>query len=129
MERNKNQLWRPVIREPFVQILTKIVLQIWTMVCKRFGVPLQRPVWCLLFMLVPYSSSLPNLQMNAKQNESRNQLVKRYRTVARDTTGLLSSDWPKISLIFRIQSVARLWRGQRFLSLEKNKRNVLYLTE
>ncbi len=54
----------------------------------------------------------------------KNHLVTRYKRVIRDTAGLLSSDWLKIIFIFRIWSVARLWLGQRFISLEKKLKNV-----
>ncbi len=43
------------------------------------------------------------------------------------TTALLSSDRLKITFIFRIRSVARLWRGrQKLASLEKKMRNVVF---
>ncbi len=57
---------------------------------------------------------------------AKNQLVTRHKRVVRVTTGLLSSDWSKITFIFRIRSVAGLCRGQRYVSLKKKMRNVLF---
>ncbi len=44
----------------------------------------------------------------------------------RGTIGLHFSDWSKITFIFHIQSVARLWQCQRMISLEKKLKNVVF---
>ncbi len=48
----------------------------------------------------------------------------RHKRVVRDTVGVFSSDWSKITFVFRKRSVARLWWSQRLVSLEKKMRNV-----
>ncbi len=50
---------------------------------------------------------------------ARGKLATHHKRVVRDTSRLLSSDWLKITFIFCIWCVARLWRGQRLVSLEK----------
>ncbi len=79
--------------------------------CKRFGVLLQKRVSSLFFVLF-----LPSHPVNESQAKwitsptlcAKNQLKTCYKRLATDTTGLLSSDWSKITFIFCIGSVVRL---------------------
>ncbi len=93
----------------------------------------RRDVFSSLFSYQRSHSSSPSTQkINTKQSELSHipnvQKINMWRVTKRvvgDTTGLLSSNWSKITFIFRIRSVARLWRGQRLISLEKKMKNTV----
>ncbi len=102
-----------VFREPIKIFIQQRIYFLMHLSSSRSYRSLHRDVFHALFQCwCPHFSSSPTQQMNVKQSELR---------VVRDTSGLPSSDWFRITFIFHNRRVARLWRGQRLVSLEKVK--------
>ncbi len=73
---------------------------------------------------IPSKWTLRNVNYNISSTWcTKKQLVTSHKRDVRNTTGLLSSDWSRITFIFRIQSVATLRLGRRLVSDEKWIRN------
>ncbi len=71
---------------------------------------------CIDFDLSRVCGGVRGLRVNNHPvRYAKNQLVTPHKWATRDTTGLLSSDWSKITFVFRVQSVAWLWRSHRYV--------------